>query len=739
MTDGFAGSKTVNTFVAGLITEAGPLTFPENASLDESNCVLLRKGNRRRRKGIDYEASHQTIAADGLLDVNIRSKALAYGVWKAVAGNGTRNFVVVQINKTLYFYDLSFQALSAGIKSFTIDIGDFAAPGATEVGIDPVSITSGKGLCFVAGKRIDPFYIEYTPSLDTITVTSTNLLIRDFDGLDDGLEPEEHPSDFIPEHDYNLKNQGWSSPGTGIPDPLAQYFSSQAVYPANNKQWWIGKDANDDFFISQYNKFEAGNNLAPRGHFLVDPFNKDRSTVSGVSGLDTETEENRPTFAVFFAGRVFYIGIESNTINGHIFFTQVVTKRDRIGKCYQDSDPTSEDLNELLPNDGGVIVVPEIGAVKGVYVTDRFLIIFADNGVWSISGSGDDSFAATNFAVGAVSSVGCVSGDSIVNAGGIVHWWSEDGIYRLSIDQVSGSLSAESMTQQTIETMYLEDIPNLSKVYSRAVYDQKTKRIFWHYSSTAPVDGLDRWKFDSVLILDTSIGVFYPWEIGSLAALSPHTIGGIQIPAIILNQTIENVADSAGTLVVTSGGDQITATQSSTNARTVTDNTYVKWLIIAPEATDDNRWTFGEFNSTAFVDWYTQDTAGITYSSFLETGYDLLGSLRNKQTPFINFFFQRIEQPEATTSAGGCLFRAKWNWADAGESGKWTTQEEIYPIKYQLDKGIITAVPTGSPVVMRKMKVRGKGRALSLRMDSVAGKDFNIYGWEYIVEQNPSV
>lgn len=739
MTDGFAGTKTVNTFVAGLITEAGPLTFPENASLDESNCVLLRKGNRRRRKGIDYETDYQTVAADGLLDTNLSSKALAYGVWKAVAGNGTRNFAVVQINKTLYFYDLSFQALSAGIKDFTIDIGDYAAPGATEVGIDPVSITAGKGLCFIAGKRIDPFYIEYNVTTDAITVTSTDLLIRDFDGLDDGLLPDAEPTLLSTEHEYNLRNQGWDSPGKGVADPLVGYHGAKAVYPGNNKQWWIGKDAADDFSAAIYSKFYAGNNLAPKGRFLLDPFNKDRSDASGISGIDVETEENRPEFTAFFAGRVFYIGIESNTINGHIFFTQVVTKRDRIGKCYQDSDPTSEDLNELLPNDGGVIVVPEIGSVKGVYVTNRFLVIFADNGVWAISGSGDDSFSATNFAVSSVSSVGCVSGDSIINASGIVHWWSEDGIYRLSVDQVSGSLTAQSITQPTIETMYLEDIPNLSKVYSRGVYDQKTKRIFWHYSSTAPVDDLDRWKFDSVLIFDASLGVFYPWAIGSLAVLSPYTIGAIEIPAIVLNEVIEDVVDTAGTLVVTSGGDQITSTQRSTSARTVVDNTYVKWLVIAPEATDDNRWTFGEFSATSFVDWYTQDTTGVSFNSFLETGYDLLGSLRNKQTPFINFFFERVEQPEDTTSSGGCLFRGKWDWSDAGESGKWTTQEEIYPIKYQLDKGIIDEVGRGSPVAVRKMKVRGRGRALSLRMDSVAGKDFNIYGWEYIVEQNPSV
>ena len=49
------GRIEFNTFVKGLITEAGPLTYPEGASLDESNFVLNRDGSRQRRFGIQFE------------------------------------------------------------------------------------------------------------------------------------------------------------------------------------------------------------------------------------------------------------------------------------------------------------------------------------------------------------------------------------------------------------------------------------------------------------------------------------------------------------------------------------------------------------------------------------------------------------------------------------------------------------------------------------------------------------
>jgi hypothetical protein len=45
------GKLEFNTFVKGIITEAGPLTYPDGASLDEANFVLNRDGSRQRRFG----------------------------------------------------------------------------------------------------------------------------------------------------------------------------------------------------------------------------------------------------------------------------------------------------------------------------------------------------------------------------------------------------------------------------------------------------------------------------------------------------------------------------------------------------------------------------------------------------------------------------------------------------------------------------------------------------------------
>ena len=58
-------SKTpveLTSFSKGLITEANPLTFPPDASVDEQNFVLNRNGTRSRRLGMDWEDGYTQVS-----------------------------------------------------------------------------------------------------------------------------------------------------------------------------------------------------------------------------------------------------------------------------------------------------------------------------------------------------------------------------------------------------------------------------------------------------------------------------------------------------------------------------------------------------------------------------------------------------------------------------------------------------------------------------------------------------
>ena len=737
-------TKVFNTFVAGLITEAGPLTFPENASKDELNCVLSRKGNRRRRLGVDYENSG-ALSAVTLTYAAAAAQGLFADVWTAVAGSGTRNFLVLQIDTTLHFYDLSVSPLSSGKKGFTQSISGFAASGATDVGIESIVMTSGRGLLFCASSKLEPFSIEYSPSGDSITATQISLEIRDFDGLTESpvITNDNEPAALSTTHNYNLKNQGWNSPGAGEADPISTFFSSKSVYPPNSKQWFTAKDADDVFDPDLLVKFDAGNTLAPRGHYLLNPFYKDRTTASGVSGITVESEVKRPEVLCFFAGRVWYMGVDSSKINGHIFFSQVLLTADHAGRCYQEADPTSEDLNELVDSDGGVVVIPEIGNIRGCIVKDRFIIIFASNGVWAISGGGEEGFKATDFQVQELTNVGVTGKNSIVATEGFPMWWSEQGIYSLQVDQVSGRLTAQSMTQNTIETFYQDDIPAMSKTYVRGQFDNASKKIYWLYNTVAPTNDADRWRFNAALVFDTSIGAFTPWQISNLTNNSPYLFSIFNLQAIQATDRTENVIDSSANTIVT---DQGAGTENSvvTDVQTISGNTtFLKFVAIVPNSgAATNTWVFCEFNNGDFLDWETNDSTGITYDSYWEMGYELFGSLTKKQVPYVQLFFNKTE----TGAAGGALtapsslfMQSKWDWTSSGNTGRWSELKQVYRLKREFDTGLITDERPGEDVIVSEEKIRGHGKAFQLRFESEDGKDFDVAGWQTFMDQTSNV
>ena len=127
--------KAVNNFVKGLITEASELTFPEGASVDESNCDLRRDGTRRRRLNVEYESSH--VLSSFTLS---NSEVVATGEWTNAGGDANRDLLVLQKGSALYFYNkantpysnqlvtsLSLSSFSAGTGALTTLMQDLGA------------------------------------------------------------------------------------------------------------------------------------------------------------------------------------------------------------------------------------------------------------------------------------------------------------------------------------------------------------------------------------------------------------------------------------------------------------------------------------------------------------------------------------------------------------------------------------------------------------------------------------
>ena len=210
-------NKLYRTFVKGLITEAGFLTYPEDASTDELNTVLHKKGNRTRRLGMDYEDGSIPRIMPGFDADAVTTEYL----WKAVDNEATINFVCLQVGNIIHFFNADAVPFSSGKKTFTIDLSLYKSPAATTDNIKSqnVEMIAGKGFLFIAQEYIDPLSVEYDPATDTINVVKIVIVIRDFDGVNDGLANDQEPNILTPEHFYNLRNQGWVTPGTEVTIP----------------------------------------------------------------------------------------------------------------------------------------------------------------------------------------------------------------------------------------------------------------------------------------------------------------------------------------------------------------------------------------------------------------------------------------------------------------------------------------------------------------------------------------
>lgn len=79
----------------------------------------------------------------------------------------------------------------------------------------------------------------------------------------------------------------------------------------------------------------------------------------------------------------------------------------------------------------------------------------------------------------------------------------------------------------------------------------------------------------------------------------------------------------------------------------------------------------------------------------------------------------------------GCLLTGKWGWSTDVSTGRFSNPQQCYKIqRVFIPTDSDEPQNTGFEVKRTKLKVRGKGLALTLRFDSEEGKDFQILGWE---------
>jgi hypothetical protein len=697
-----SGIVVENNFSKGLITEAAGLNFPENACVDTKNCVFQFNGTVTRRQGFDFESDNTTKT------INRSNCAIKSYLWKNVSGNGDLSLLVVQVGATLYFYKTNQESLSSGAVASTVTLSPVS--GAPAPDVTEAQFADGNGLLFVTHPYCEPMRVEFDVSSDTASATNIIIKIRDFEGdsadtLDIADRPTATLSGLAVAHKYNLYNQGWTTAN------LTTWDTAQTTMPSNADVMWRFKNSSDNFSAADADiaRVVAGNTLAPKGHFILELADQDRDTASGLSGVSsTTTGFQRPSTVAWFAGRVFYSGVNYAGFNSSIYFTQIIERPDQYEACYQVNDPTAEDSFDLLPTDGGVIRIHDAGTIFKLFSVPGGLAVFAANGVWFITGSTGLGFTANDYTVQKITHVPTIGPSSFVDVLGFPCWWNAEGIYILTGD--GGNLpKVESMTDLTIKSFY-EDIPDASKRYARGFYHNIEKKITWLYRSEETQDITEQYEFDRILNFNVRTGAFYPWTISEGApkvhaiAVTDSSTGSVSVDDVV-DSNADNVVDSNGNNIVifTTGG----AVQAPKDK-----------FLVSYETGGSYAFTFAETNNADYIDWFQYDLLGEDYDSYFISGYKLRGEgLRKFQSNWVRIFSD-------TSADVSYNFQAVWDYSLTGNTGRWSSSQRVEHTDQDYSYGA------------RRLKVRGHGRTLQFKVSSVSGKPFHIIGWSSLDTAN---
>lgn len=792
----------------GLNTEANEINFPDGFTTDEQNYELLVDGSRRRRKGLARE-NGGALKVSGLT-INADS-ALCSFKWRAVDGNPDKNFIVHQVGSTLFFTD-DAETISPTYHASTISLFDLRIDLTltdAQVAANPCQFSSGRGHLFFTHRNCPAHYVAYNPLSDTFSVERITILIRDFDGIDDGIEVDVEPFGAITDdHRYNIRNRGWKQ------EDMDQYFSDKFKHPAKNSLWHRGyrrspggsfydADGLQEFDSDKIDQEAFGNSTAPQGSLFLDPldtrfaattatgglvlpidvalngFNTgngvtggtfrltitghgrapdDEITITGsawtylatgnifsfnyngtytvnnpsslpnffgeadvvdvntidifvppihsqfssfvstsqdgsIGGGDAITKSDGvlltvgPEAVEFHAGRVFFAGIRDQEWIDTVFFSRIAQKPTAYGKAHQEQDPTDATFNQLLPDDGGTIVVPQMGAVKALLSTRSSLLVFAENGVWEIGGGRRGVFTADGYSVRKITDDECTSVFSPILIGNTALFTGTKGIFQIAPNEFTGLLESKNIGENLIQKLWNE-IPTDRQQVVKSVYDDALKRVYFLYGDTG--DNIN--QYANTLILDLRVGAYYKYKFNA------------------------------------SGTSAILTAYAITDADSSDSSKKIKWTIQATNDLDT-----ADLDQIDFIDYDGAESP----LPFMFTGHDNLGDFqRRKQAPIITVHQKRTETELIPAGAGldpvnesSCRMTALWDWTDDSVSGKVTTAHEVYRHVRAFQPVGAGPYNDGYPVVTTRNKVRGRGRVLQLKFEGNTGKDTHILGY----------
>lgn len=409
--------------------------------------------------------------------------------------------------------------------------------------------------------------------------------------------------------------------------------------------------------------------IATAGAVCVDestnPDTRSSGTVLIPFQADFKVITTRFDVTTTFAGRIWYAGIDDEELSERVYYTQLPFNERWYGRCYQNNDPTDPEAPDLLDTDGGFIDLPGCGRVTAMEEFGKNLVVFATRGVWIIGPGDKGFFSGTSYTVDKADRFGLLARESIINAGEALMYFGVNGITVLAPEQVSSTLVARSISQNTIQKFYL-GLTELQRQNAVGVIDYAERVAYWYY----PSDALNAPNVrDKVLGIDLNIEAFFKWTLDKTQNLPFYPI------------VLPVLTDVKRTVKVL--------------FRTL------------PNPESGNSFLFA--SEYAGEDW--KDWGSVDAPAFLSTGYELMEEGRKRKSMnYVHIFMKRVQ-------GSSCKVKAQWDWSLSGNTGKFSSTQEAYRDRENYD------------VSVAKLRVRGTGPAVNMRFDTSPDKECHLLGW----------
>lgn len=737
----------INEFSGGLNTELNPLASSVNTTLDELNMEIRQDGSRAKRLGLEYEAAFN-LRTTGVSYADTKKLAVSSYRWDNAGGQADKSLLVVQIGPRISIFTFSVTPLS-DTPIYTETISLSSGDPYTRV----FDYTTVDGILILATGSGEIGVYDYDPTSDTVSKTTTRLLIRDLFGVQDlqdrntvtgsgsgnidltlteniRVRPQGLTTSLYATYLYNMRNQGWNkiyraqNSETKV-DPLYSFEAANSVYPSysDNMNLAVYADSTDTdnrlvdrFWPDNLVDSSQVNTPTPRGHFIIDALSRSSSRASeyeklmesdstfswtvseqaaiSLLGVFGDSTRDGARTVAEYAGRAWFAGFSGDVIGGD-------SKSPRLSsyvlfsQLVKDKTDIRRCYQQADPTslEDNAIVDTDGGFIRIEEAYNIVKMVPISNALMVFAENGVWAIQGGDNTIFTATNYEVVklSERGCVSKGSVV--FAESNIYYWGKDGIYVVGKNEFGGWE---------VQNLSKQTVKSFYlnlDTVDKEYAQGYYDS--FSRQIRWVYGVEHATPTySNELVYHLDYN---AFTPNRIVGKALSIFEGESYVADIARNAQYVVITALGSDIT-------------------------------FTFGALTSTTFT-----DVSG-EYDSYLivnaMTGGDPRG---RKQVPYLHTYFKRSEtgfdvdlDPVRPSS---CLVSARWSWANSSAGGKWSTPREAYRYtRTYIPEDSSDPFDTGDSLIVTKNRIRGFGQAVNFKFQGTAGSDMHIYGWAFELE-----